>query len=147
MRIMEASLLRRRKYRSRQTITSSMSVSWRSVVNCQKRRLVGVGAFNVRTLRTDLWSFVLLNLADDLKVDVLVIQEHSKSQLVVDLERNLPIWWQILLGAPTASGDGVIGFPLSSRCWPWLLYYKFVNERDSVASYHIGIRYLHVICV
>ena len=136
---MEAALLRRRKYRSRQTITPSLSVSWRLKVNCQKKRLVGVGTFNGRSLRTDFRAFVLLNLADDLKVDVLVIQEHSMSQLVVDFERNLPIGWQILHGAPSASGVGGIGFPLSSRCSPWLLYYNFDNERDSVANIHIGI--------
>ena len=49
-------------YRSRQSITSSLSVASRSVVNRKKQRLVKVGTFNVRTLRTDFRAFELQKL-------------------------------------------------------------------------------------
>ena len=61
-------------FRSRQSITSSLSVASRSVVNRKKQRLVKVGTFNVRTLRTDFRAFELQKLAADLNIDVIVIQ-------------------------------------------------------------------------
>ena len=143
----EATHVRRRKYRSRQTITSSLSVASRSVVNRKKQRLVKVGTFNVRTLSTDFRAFELQKLAADLKIDVLVIQEHRRSTSDVDFQRNLPKGWQVLLGAPSAPGVGGIGFLLSSRCSPWLLDYNFVTDRVAVASFDIGNRRLHIICV
>ena len=76
-----------------------------------------------------------------------MIQEHRGSTSNVDFQRNLPKGWQILLGAPSAPGVGGIGFLLSSRCSPWLLDYKFVTDRVAVASFDIGNRRLHVICV
>ena len=130
-------------YRSRQSITS-LSVASRSVVNRKKQRLVKVGTFNVRTLRTDFRAFELQKLAADLKIDVLVIQEHRQSKSDVDFQRSLPKGWQILLGAPSAPG---VGFLLSSQCSPWLLDYKFVTDRVAVASFDIGNRRLHIICV
>ena len=133
-------------YRSRQSITSSLSVASRSVVNRKKQRLVKVGTFNVRTLRTDFRAFELQKLAADLKIDVLVIQEHRRSKSDVDLQGSLPKGWQILLGAPSAPGVGGIGFPLSSQCSPWLLDYKFITDRFAVASFDIGNRRLHIIC-
>ena len=101
-------------YRSRQSITSSLSVASRSVVNRKKQRLVKVGTFNVRTLRTDFRAFELQKLAADLKIDVLVIQEHRRSKSDVDFQRSLPKGLQILLGAPSAPGVGGIGFLLLS---------------------------------
>ena len=147
VRSREATYVRRRKYRSRQTITSSLSVASRSVVNRKKQRLLKVGTFNVRTLRTDFRAFELQRLAAELKIDVLVIQEHRRSKSDVDFQRNLPKGWQIFLGAPSAPGVGGIGFFLSSWCSPWLLDYKFVTERVSVASFDIDYRRLHIICV
>ena len=129
VRSREATHVRRGKYRSLQTITSSLSVASRSVVNRKKQPLVKVGTFNVRTLRTDFRAIRLQKLAADLKIDVLVIQEHRRSKSDVDFQHNLPIGWQILLGAPSTPGDGGIGFILSSRCSPWLLDYKFVTKR------------------
>ena len=138
-------------YRSRQT--SSLSVASRSVVNRKKQHLVKVGTFNVRMLRTDFRAFELQKLAADLKIDVLVIQEHRRSWSDVDFQRNLqeinsnlPKGWQILLGAPSAPGVGGIRFLLSSRCSPWLLDYKFVTDRVAVASFDMGNRRLHIIC-
>ena len=147
VRSSEATHVRRRKYRSRQTITSSLSVASRSVVNRKKQRLAKVGTFNVRTLITDFRAFELQKLAADLKIDVLVIQEQRRSMSDVDFQRNLPKEWQILLGDPSAPGDDGIGFLLSSRCLPWLLDYKFVTDRVAVASFDIGNRRLHIICV
>ena len=135
------------KYRSRQNITSSLSVASQSVVNCKKQRLVREGTFSVRTLRTDFRAFELQKLAADLKINVLVIQEHRRSKSDIDFQRNLPKGWQILLEAPSAPGVGGVGFLLSSRCSPWLLDYKIVTERVAVASYDIGNRHLHIICV
>ena len=103
--------------------------------------------FNVRALRTDFRTFELPKLAADLKYDVLVIQEHRMSTSDVDFQRNLPNGWQILLGVPSAPGAGGIGFLLSSRCSSWLLDYKFVTDRVAVASFDIGYRRLHIICV
>ena len=140
VRSREATHVRRHKYRSRQTITSSLSVASRSVVNRKKQRLVKVGTFNVRTLRLDFRAFELKKLAADLKIDVLVIQERRRSTSDVDFQRNLPKGWQILLGAPSTPGVGGIGFLLSSRCSPWLLDYKFVTDRVAVASFDIGNR-------
>ena len=134
-------------YRSRQSITSSLTVASRSVVNRKKQRLVKVGTFNVRTLRTDFRAFELQKLAADLKIDVLVMQEHRRSKSDVDFQRSLPKGWQILLGAPSAPGVGGIGFLLSSQCSPWLLDYKFVTDRVAVANFDIGNRRLHIICV
>ena len=142
----EATHVRRHKYRSRQTITSSLSVVSRSV-NRKKQCLVKVGTFNVRTLGTVFRAFELQKLTADLKNDVLVIQEHRRFTSDVDFLRNLPKGWQILLGAPSAPGVGGIGFFLSSRCSPWLLDYKFVTDRVAVASFDIGNRCLHIICV
>ena len=82
-----------------------------------------------------------------MKIDVLVIQEHRRSKFDVDFQRSLPKGWQILLGAPSAPGVGGIGFLLSSQCSPWLLDYKFVTDRFAVASFDIGNRRLHIICV
>ena len=147
VRSREATLVRRRKYRSRQTITSSLSVASRSVVNCKKQRLVGVETFNVRTLRTDIRAFELKKLAADIKIYVHVIQEHRRSKSDVDFQRNFPNGWQILLGTPSAPGVGGIGFLLSSRCSPWLHDYKFVTDRVAVASLDISNRRLHIICV
>ena len=147
VRSREATHVRWRKYRSRQTITSSLSVASRSVVNCKKQRLVKVGTFNDRTLRTDFRAFKLQKLVADLKINVLVIQEHRRSKSDVDFQRNLPKGWQILIGAPSAPSVGGIGFLLSSRCSPWLLDYKFVTDRVAVASFDIGNRRLHIICV
>ena len=76
-----------------------------------------------------------------------MIQEHRRSTSDVDFQRNLPKGWQILIGAPSAPGVGGIGFLMSSRCSPWLLDYKFVTGRVSVASFDIGYRRLHIICV
>ena len=143
VRSREAAHVRRRKYRSRQTITSSLSVASRSVVNLKKQRLAKVGTFNLRTSRTDFRAFELQKLAADLKVDVLVIQEYRRSTSDVDFQRNLPKGWQILLGAPSVPGVGGIGFLLSSWCSSWLLDYKFVTDRVAVASN----RRLHIICV
>ena len=106
VRSREATHARRRKYRSRQTITSSLSVASRSVVNCKKQHLVRVGTFNVRTLRTEFRAFELQKLTADLKIDVLVIQEHRRSKSDVDFQRSLPKGWQILLWSS-----------LRSRCW------------------------------
>ena len=146
VRSREATQVRRRKYRSQQSITSSLSVASRSVVNRKKQRLVKVGTFNVRTLRTDFRAFELKKLAADLKIDVLVIQVHRRSTSDVDFQRNLPKGWQILLGVPSAPGVGGIGFLLSSQCSPWLLYYKFVTDRVAVASFDIGNRRFYIIC-
>ena len=143
----EATHVRWRKYRSRQTITSSLSVASRSIINHKKQRLVKVGTFSVRTLRTDFIALELKKLAADLKIDVLVIQEHRRSTSDVDFQRNLPKGWQILLGAPSAPSVGGIGFLLSSQCSPWLLDYKFVTDRVAVASFDIGNRRLYIICV
>ena len=77
-------------YRSRQSITTSLSVASRSGVNRKKQRLVKVGTFNGRTLRTDFRAFELQKLAADLKVDVLVMQEHRRSKSDVDFQRSLP---------------------------------------------------------
>ena len=76
-----------------------------------------------------------------------MIQEHRRSTSDGDFQRNLPIGWQILLGAPSAQGVGGIGFLLSSRCSSWLIDYKFVTDRVAVASFDVGIRRLHIICV
>ena len=76
-----------------------------------------------------------------------MVQEHRKSKSDVDFQCNLPKGWQILLGAPSAPGVTGIGFLLSSRCSPWLLEYKIVTERVAVASFDIGNRRLHIICV
>ena len=76
-----------------------------------------------------------------------MIQEYRRSTSDVDFQRNLPRGWQILLGAPSAPGVGGIGFLLLSRCSPWLLDYKFVTDRVAVASFDIGYRCLHIICV
>ena len=127
-------------------LTYSLSVASRSAVNRMKRRLVKVGTFNVRTLRTDFRAFELHKLAADLKIDFLVIEEHRRSKSDVDFQRNLPKGRQILHGAPSAPGVGGIGFLLSSRCSPWLLDYKFVTDRDAVASFDIGYRRLHNTC-
>ena len=102
------------------------------------QRLVEVGTFNVGTLRTDFRAFKLQKLAADLKIDILVMQEHRRSTSDVDFQFNLPKGWQILLGAPPAPGVGGIGFLLSSRCSPWFLDYKFVTDRVAVASFDIG---------
>ena len=59
-------------------------------VNRKKHRLVKVGTFNVRTLRTDFRAFELIKLVTDLKIDILVIQEHRRYKSDVDLQRNLP---------------------------------------------------------
>ena len=80
-------------------------------------------------------------------IDVFVIQEHRRSTSDVDFQRNLPKGWQILLGAPSAPGVGGIGFILSSQCSPWLLDYKFVTDRVAAASFDLGNRRLHIICV
>ena len=146
LRCREATHVRRRKYRSRQTITSSLSVASRSVVNRKKQRLVEVGTFNVRTLRIDFRAFKLQEYAADLKIDVIVLQEHRWSKSDIDLQRNLQKGRQNLLGAPSAPGVGGIGFLLSSWCSPWLLNYKFVTDRVAVASFDIGNRRLHIIC-
>ena len=53
-------------YRSRQSITSSLSVASRSVVNRKKQRLVEAETFNVRTIRTYFITFELQKLAADL---------------------------------------------------------------------------------
>ena len=98
-------------------------------------------------LRTDFTAFKLKKLAADLKINVLMIQEHRRSMSDVDFQRNLPKGWQILLGAPSAPGVGGIGILLSSRCSPWLLVYKFITDRVAVVSFHIGNRCLHIICV
>ena len=90
VRSREATHARRRKYRSRQTITSSLSVASRSVVSRKKQRLVKVGTFNLRTLRIDFRAFELKKLAADLKIDVLVLQGHIRSKSDVDFQRNLP---------------------------------------------------------
>ena len=42
---------------------------------------------------------------------------------------------------------GGIGFLLTSQCSPWLLDYKFVTNRVAVASFDMGNRRLHIICV
>ena len=147
VRSREATHVRRRKYRSRQTITSSLSVAILNVVNRKKQHLVKVGTFNVRTLRTDFRALELKKLNADLKVNVLVIQEHRRSTSDVDFQRNLPNGWQILLGAPSSPGVGGIGFLLSSRCSSWLLDYKFVTDRVAVASFDIGYLRLYIICV
>ena len=76
-----------------------------------------------------------------------MIQEHRRSKFDVDFQRNLPRGWQILLGAPSAPGVGGIGFLLSSRCSPWLPDYKFVTDRVAAASFDMGNRRLHIICV
>ena len=140
----EATHVRRHKYRSQQTITSSLSVASRSVLNRKKQRLVKVGTFNVRTLRTYFRAFELQKLAADLKIDVLVILEHRRSMSDIDFQRNLPKGWQILIEAPSAPGDGGIGFLLSSQCSPWLLGYKFATDRVVVASFDIVNRRLHI---
>ena len=143
----ETTQFRRRKYRSRQTITSSLSVASRSLLNCNKQRLVKVGTFNVRTVRTYFRAFELQKLAAHLKIDDLVIQEHRSSMSDVDFQRNLPRGRQILLGAPSAPCVGGVGFLLSSRCTPWLLDYKFIIERVAVCSFDVGNLRLHIICV
>ena len=114
-------------------------------INRKKQHLVKVRTFNVRTLRTYFRAFELQKLAADLKIDILVIQEHRRSTSDVDFQHNLPKGWQILLGAPSAPGYGSIGFLLSSRCSPWLLDYKFVTDRVAVASFDIGNRRLHIV--
>ena len=82
-----------------------------------------------------------------MKIDVLVIQEHRRSTSDVDFQHNLSKGRHINLGAPSAPGVGSIGFLLTSQCSPWFLDYKFVTDRVAVASFDIGNRRLHVICV
>ena len=98
-------------------------------------------------LRADFRAFKLQKLAADLKIDVLVIQEHRRSKSDVDFQHHLPKGWHILFGAHSAPGVGGIGFLLSPQCSPWLLDYKFVTDRVAVASFDIGNRRLHIICV
>ena len=74
-------------------------------------------------------------------------QEHRRSKSDVDFQRNFPRGWQILVGAPSTPGVGDIGFILSSRCSSWLLDCKFVTARVAAASFVIGNRCLHIICV
>ena len=137
----EATHVRRRKYRSRQTIASSLSVASRSVVNRKKQRLVKVATFNVRMLRTYFRALELKKLAADLKVNVLVIQEHRRSTSDVDFQRNLPKGWQILIGAPSSPGVGGIDFLLSSRCSSWLLDYKFVIDVGRILQVYSSIQF------
>ena len=147
VRSREATQVSWQKYRSQHTITSSLSVASQSVVNCKNQHLVRVGTFNVRALRTDFRPFELQKLVADLKINVLMIQDHRRSTSDVNFQRNLPKGWQILLGAPSTPGVGGIGFLLSSRCSAWLLDYKFVTERVAVASFDMGNQRLHIICV
>ena len=57
-------------------------VASRRVVNRKKQRLDKVGTFNEGTIRTDFRAFELQKLTADLKIDVLVIQEHRRSDVV-----------------------------------------------------------------
>ena len=145
VRSREATQGRRRKYRARQTIISSLSVARRSVVNCTKQRLARVETFNVGTVRTFFRAYELQKLAAELKIDVLVIQEHRRSN--VDFQLNFPKGWHILIGAPSAQDVGCIGFILSSRYSPWLLDNKLVTVRVVVAGFDIGYQRLLIMCV
>ena len=144
MRSREATEVRRRKYRARQTITVGRQPK---CSKSQKQRLVRVVTFNERTSITDFRALELQKLATELKIDVLVIQEHRRSKSGVDFQRNFPKGWQNLLGAPSAPGVGGIGCLLSSRCSPWFQDYKCVTERVAVASFDMCNRRLHIICV
>ena len=103
--------------------------------------------YNVYSDIRVIFDSILQKLAADLKVNILVIQEHRRSTSDVDFQRNLPKGWQILHGAPSAPGVGGIGFLLSLQCSSWLFDYKFVTDRVAVASFDIGYRRLHIICV
>ena len=105
-----------------------------------------IATFNTRTLRDNWRVQELIRLASDLKLSVLGLQEHRRS----DGNGNRPppsSGWELKLSPASPLGTGGIGFLLSPTASKALLNVTFPSDRVGLASFALkGRRRLHVIC-
>lgn len=113
----------------------------------RKRHLpnrLSIATFNARTLNADWRIQELLQLAVDLDIAILGIQEHRRS---TSTDVHLSHSWQLKLAPASPSGTGGIGFLLSPSASRALLDLYFPSDRIGVASFALKDRRLHVVCV
>ena len=109
----EARRARKQKYRLHQTILhSSLLVAHQGDVS-RKLNQAKISTMNCRTLISDVRVKELQQLASDMSIDVLAVQDHKRTSLDMHKSLLLP-GWQFLLKETPSPGVVGIGFLVTS---------------------------------
>ena len=120
---------RKQKYRLRQT-TSHFSLLLARQVDAPRRlNQARIAMMNCHILSSDVRVKELQQLASDRSINVLAVQEYSRTSREVH-KSLLPTGWQFLLSETPSTGVGGIGFLLSPHAVKALPLFSF-------PSYHI----------
>ena len=132
-----------KKYRSRQTTSHSSLLVARQ---CDVPRKLNLATMNCRTLGSDVRVKELQQLASDMSIDILAVQEHKRTSLDVHKSLLLP-GWQFLLRETPSPGEGGIGFLLSPHAVKTLLLFSFPIHRIGKIALDVRDRRFHIFCV
>ena len=136
---------RKQEYRSRETTShSSLLVARQSDVP-RKLNQAKIATMNCRTLSSDVRVKELQQLASDMSIDVLAVQELKCTPLDVQKSLLLP-GWQFLLKETPSPGVGGIGFLLSPRAVKTLLLFSFPSHRIGKIVVDVRDRRFHIFC-
>ena len=139
----EARRARKEKYRLRQaTSHSSLLVASQGDVS-RKLYQAQITTSNSRTLSSDVRVKELQQLASDMSIDVLAVQEHKRTSLDVHKSLLLP-GWQFLLYETPSPRVGGIGFLLSPRAVKTLLLFSFPSHRIGKIVLDVRDRRFHI---
>ena len=101
---------------------------------------------NCCTLSSDVRVKELQQLASDMSIDVLTVQEHKCTSLDVHKSLLFP-GWQFLLKQTPSPGVGGIGFLPSSRAVKTLLLFSFSSHHIGKIVLDVRDRRFHIFCV
>ena len=108
-------------------------------------RYAKIATMNCRTLSSDVRVKELKQLASDMSIDVLAVQEHKRTSL--DAHKSLLLPGRQLMFMETPSpGVGGIGFLLSPRAVKTRLFFSFPSHRIGKIVLDDSDRCFHVFC-
>ena len=93
----------------------------------RKQNQAKIATINCRTLISDVRVKEFQQLASDMSIELLAVQEHERTSLDVHRSLLLP-GWQFLPMETPAPGVGGIGFLLSPRAVKTLLLFSFPSH-------------------
>ena len=99
---------------------------------------------NCRTLCSDVRVKELQQLASDMSIDVLAVQEHKRISL--DVHESLLPGWQFLFSESPSPGVGGIGFLQSSRAVKSWLFFSFHCHPIGKIVLDVNDRRLNIFC-
>ena len=136
---------RKQKYLSRQTTSHSSLLVARQGDVSRKLNQVKIATMNYRTLSSDVRVKELPQLASDMSIDVLAVQEHKRTSL--DVHKSLLLTgWQFLLKETPSPG---VWHRISSitSCVKTRLLFSFPCHRILKIVLDVRVRRDHIFCV